>query len=347
MSAIDATCPQCGAQYKLTQEQLSVAQGQVRCGACMHVFQAIPSATPQVSPVDDSRSEFVDDKSDDDILIQDEPNELDSFSIDLKGINRSGESNFFDDFEEVDVISQKETQGHVDESWAEDLIDEVESMPDPKPRQAAKDNAENIDDFANEIKLKPNNLNDLGFDEADKAGLLNRITPEPVELKVVKDHSAAINLMLSLLLVGFVISAVAQFLYFTADTLGRNPELRKTYSVFCELSGCVLPEQFSIKDISASSTHQNPHAVYEGALVFETVITNHAKFRQPFPNIELYFKNLKDEVIAARKFSPSEYLRGEIATSKTMPIRQAIHLALEINDPGSQATGYELKLSYD
>ena len=78
----------------------------------------------------------------------------------------------------------------------------------------------------------------------------------------------------------------------------------------------------------------------------ETVITNHAKFRQPFPNIDVYFKNMKDEIVAARSFKPSDYLRGVIATSKTMPKRQPIHVALEVNDPGIDATGYELKLSY-
>ena len=75
-------------------------------------------------------------------------------------------------------------------------------------------------------------------------------------------------------------------------------------------------------------------------------MTNHAKFRQPFPNIDVYFKNMQDKVIAARSFEPSEYLRGVIATSKTMPVRQAIYLSLELDDPGSKATGYEIKLSY-
>ena len=55
---------------------------------------------------------------------------------------------------------------------------------------------------------------------------------------------------------------------------------------------------------------------------------------------------MDDQVIAARSVKPSEYLRGSIATSKTMPVRQSIHLAIEINDPGDEATGYEVKLSY-
>ena len=348
MSTIDASCPECGAEYKLTSEQLAVAQGQVRCGACMNIFQAVPSvaaaiAEPETEEVFGDEEEVFDDASDDVVIIQDDASNVESLSDSMSNslINRSGEGNFFEDDASVDVIAEEEP---VDESWVQDLMDEAEELPEP-PVSKAQD-ASNIDDFAAEIQLKQSDYNNLGFDENDKAGLLSRITPEPLELKVVRDHSSAINLFFSLLLVTLVIITAFQVLYFQADTLGRKPEWRKTYTEFCKLAKCELPEQYSIKDISAGSTHQKQHSVYQGALIVETVITNHAKFRQPFPNIDIYFKNMKDEVIAARSFMPSEYLRGAIATSKTMPVRQPIHLALEVNDPGVNATGYEVKLSY-
>ncbi len=346
MSTIDASCPECGAEYKLTSEQLAVAQGQVRCGACMTIFQAVPSPSPSIDEqvlVDDV---LIDDTlHDETILIQDDESlgEMSSELSRTSAIDRSGEGNFYDDSDTVDVV-EREEENFVDESWTKDLMDEAEELPEP-PKPKAQD-ATNIDDFADEIKLKQPDYNDIGFDETDKSGLLNRITPEPLELKVVRDHSSMINLFLSLTLVMLVIASIFQVLYFQVDTLGRKPEWRKTYASFCQLTACELPDQYSIHDITAGSTHQKDHNIYQGALLVETVITNHAKFRQPFPNIDVYFKNMKDEVVAARSFKPSEYLRGVIATSKTMPKRQPIHVALEVNDPGIDATGYELKLSY-
>ena len=32
------TCPNCGTRFKVTESQLQVAKGQVRCGACLTVF---------------------------------------------------------------------------------------------------------------------------------------------------------------------------------------------------------------------------------------------------------------------------------------------------------------------
>ena len=39
---IIAQCPSCESRYKVTSGQLKVAQGQVRCGRCLTVFEAIP-----------------------------------------------------------------------------------------------------------------------------------------------------------------------------------------------------------------------------------------------------------------------------------------------------------------
>ena len=34
-------CPNCGTQFRVTENQLSIASGRVRCGACLTVFQGI------------------------------------------------------------------------------------------------------------------------------------------------------------------------------------------------------------------------------------------------------------------------------------------------------------------
>jgi hypothetical protein len=312
----------------------------------MTIFQAVPNPLPEVTAESLDDEVIIDDILMDDVVDESEDLGLgtltDEFAApNASGIDKSGEGNFFEDSDNVDVVIQEEL---VDESWANDLLEEQENEPAPAPPKSH--DANNIDDFADEIQLKQTDDNDLGFDQNDKSSLLNRITPEPLELKVVRDHSGIVNFLLSLSFVVFLLAAIAQTLYFQVDTLGRKPELRSTYQVFCQLAQCTLPEQFSIKDISAANTHQKQHNVYQDALTIDTVITNHAKFRQPFPHIEVYFKNMQDKVIAARSFEPNDYLRGAIATSKTMPVRQPIHLVLELDDPGSKATGYEIKLSY-
>ncbi|NLY58064.1 MAG: DUF3426 domain-containing protein, partial [Gammaproteobacteria bacterium] len=48
-------CPHCQTRFRLTPEQLSVANGHVRCGACLEVFHAADAAAalsrqPQPTP---------------------------------------------------------------------------------------------------------------------------------------------------------------------------------------------------------------------------------------------------------------------------------------------------------
>lgn len=53
------SCPQCGTTFRVTQEQLSASQGNVRCGKCQHVFDALTRlaeipAAPATQPVTQS-----------------------------------------------------------------------------------------------------------------------------------------------------------------------------------------------------------------------------------------------------------------------------------------------------
>ena len=40
MSHAITRCPQCRTRFRVTEEQLRIADGSVRCGACLHIFQA-------------------------------------------------------------------------------------------------------------------------------------------------------------------------------------------------------------------------------------------------------------------------------------------------------------------
>ena len=40
-SSLQTRCPKCDTRFRVTDEQLSIAKGKVRCGNCMEVFNAI------------------------------------------------------------------------------------------------------------------------------------------------------------------------------------------------------------------------------------------------------------------------------------------------------------------
>lgn len=84
------------------------------------------------------------------------------------------------------------------------------------------------------------------------------------------------------------------------------------------------------------------HPTERGALMVDFVLQNSAHFEQPFPNLLLAFTNLKAEQVAARRFLPEDYLGGELAGVHLMPMRQPIHIAIEIKDPGLSALSYHI-----
>ncbi|MCY1412720.1 hypothetical protein D9M71_281350 [compost metagenome] len=84
------------------------------------------------------------------------------------------------------------------------------------------------------------------------------------------------------------------------------------------------------------------HPDFTGALIVDAIIYNRANFSQPFPLLELRFADLNGQLLASRRFKPSEYLSGELAGQGEMPPQTPIHISLDILDPGPKAVNYSL-----
>ena len=82
-----------------------------------------------------------------------------------------------------------------------------------------------------------------------------------------------------------------------------------------------------------------------GIITVDAIIQNDASYDQPFPEIELYFADLDNFPVASRRFTPAEYLQGEMAGKTVMPSAKSVHFALKIVDPGSKAPNYRLQIS--
>ena len=84
------------------------------------------------------------------------------------------------------------------------------------------------------------------------------------------------------------------------------------------------------------------HPDFAGALIVDAILYNRAPFSQPFPLLELRFADMNGQLLASRRFKPSEYLAGELAGQAEMPPQTPIHIALDILDPGTKAVNYSL-----
>lgn len=179
--------------------------------------------------------------------------------------------------------------------------------------------------------------------ENSTLSLLDSIEPEPVELVAEMTRSRRRSLAAKALIIAALLGLPLQYINYNFDRLAREPQYRPWFQSSCPTLGCQLPELHDISQVKSSNLMVRSHPKSSNALVVDAMMTNRADFKQPFPTLELQFTDIHGQIVAGRRFQPSEYLAGELTGSRMMPARQPIHISLAIIDPGSAAVNYQLK----
>ena len=172
---------------------------------------------------------------------------------------------------------------------------------------------------------------------------LRDIDQEPLQLDQFVKKSRWPALLWPLALVATLAFSAWQYLYFHFDELAHGAS-RPWLAQACSVLGCTLPAQLDLAAIRTNSLIVRSHPTRPGALAVDAVITNQADFAQPYPTLQLQFSDLNGAPVAGRRFQPGEYLSGELTGSRLMPVRQPVHIALEIIDPGPRAVNYQLSV---
>ncbi|MDY7563215.1 DUF3426 domain-containing protein [Pseudomonas sp. 10B1] len=145
------------------------------------------------------------------------------------------------------------------------------------------------------------------------------------------------------LLILLAVAALAgQYVWYHFDEMARQDQYRPWFQLACPQVGCNVPSKVNIDLLKSSNLIVRSHPDFKGALVVDAIIYNRASFSQPFPLLELRFADPNGQLIASRRFKPSEYLSGEMAGKAEMPPQTPIHIALDILDPGTKAVNYSL-----
>ncbi|MAZ87436.1 MAG: hypothetical protein CL693_07315 [Cellvibrionaceae bacterium] len=155
-------CPHCSTSFRITDDQLKTAKGAVRCGSCLQIFRALDHlqeeeiSTEETSAATPEESIPELDDFSDDALISDDMDQIeDTQSLALgelsddflqQGSFGENKGSLFD--REIKVRENQDND-HTDESWAVNLLDEIENEEDvPAPPAASKsdDSALSLED---------------------------------------------------------------------------------------------------------------------------------------------------------------------------------------------------------
>ena len=182
--------------------------------------------------------------------------------------------------------------------------------------------------------------------EKSEKPFLDHLDSEPVEFEMHDGGSMwerrAIAVPVVIVLCGLFLSLIAWIQF---PQLSKQEPYRSLYASACSVLGCELSPLVDRSAIRATNLVVRTHPVDESLLMVDTVLTNTAKFAQPFPYLDLVFLTESNQVKAARRLKPADYLAGELAGKEVMPTRQPVRVGLIIKDPGSDAVSYAISIA--
>ncbi|WP_158269333.1 DUF3426 domain-containing protein [Saccharospirillum sp. MSK14-1] len=352
-------CPHCSTSFRITDEHLAVANGSVRCGACLQVFSARshllngklktkPSDPPRPAAKTQPQSSAASQQSDDDdFLFEDDPN--DNF-----------EEFIFSDDDLLGEDSNDELDELSDAFW--DLSDDAPQRPtEPKPAAKAepapaKNDSESAFDISTDDEAdEPESSwmvdeDDESYDdEAEPGARENHATQLAQQLSTTDfdftdEPPQRGRRWLGLAVIALLLVTLAgELAWWQKDRYARLDPWRGLYQSACNLLGCELPPQQDLTNVKPSNVLVRNHPTVENVRLLDAILTNQAPFRQPFPTLILEYTDINGERVADQAFTPDDYLRGELTGIKLMPTNTRIYVSIPFRDPGSEAINYQLR----
>jgi predicted Zn finger-like uncharacterized protein len=304
-------CPECATTFRVSDEALQKASGQVRCGRCASVFNALtervdaegppgaddeaagapPAAAPREPPASPAppsarpeaagpapRTEAVD------------PTDV--------GI---GASSVADVVAEAELAAM-EPPGDVDTFSAEQVHEVLASLAQPPPPVA------------------PASWSPLGAQHPRAS------------------RWWSIGAMLAALLLG------TQIVNHFRATLAGHPAVGPWVQRAYDFVGITVTPHWDVRQYAildwVATAEPNPSGV--GSLKISARIQNRGPQRQPYPDVQLRLKDRWEEAVASRTFKPDEYLSRDAAHDRLMSPGETTHAEIEVVDPGPDAYGFEL-----
>jgi predicted Zn finger-like uncharacterized protein len=131
--------------------------------------------------------------------------------------------------------------------------------------------------------------------------------------------------------------------HFRSDIAGHatfGPLLTATYAALgAEITPHWDVRQYEILDWVATA---EPNARGLGSLKITARIQNRGPARQPYPAVQLRLKDRWEAAVGSRMFAPAEYLPRDTPRGRLMSPGETARAEIEVVDPGPDAYGFEL-----
>jgi len=312
-------CPDCDTTFRVTDDALKKANGQVRCGRCASVFNAYAERrdAPAEAPVPQAAAAPASAREPNAAPTQPAPaaanaqrSASDATPLVAPG-QRAGEAGAdpLEGLDVADVVAQLE----------EVVIDENADTGELAALTALNDDA-----------MPPAQVEAVLETEAIVDWQPSREEPPR------RSAWWGIGVLVALAALG--LQAVNHYRGELVKQPAVGSLIQSSYAV---LGLSVTPRwdvrQYDVLDWVASA---EPGSGGSGSLTVTARIKNHGPDYQPYPLVNLRLKNRWDAAVGSRTFAPTEYLAA--APRRLMAPGETARAQLEVVDPGPDAYGFEL-----
>lgn len=374
-------CPHCISRFDIPAAALQAADGVVRCGHCMQLFNAIDNAIdePATGKTDEAIAADAAPESQD---ATSQPDDHGGASTGSEALHDNDELNpplppepepedkaaddvalaepLFSLEIEMSTLTADENAAHetpftAPDNFTTSEIDETlepESLQDPN---FDEDNLERIalqqDDPADSPitqELATNDsASDFDFQQFDATPLLPSEVPSGTSQRW-RGYRIVASALISLALAATLITQWVLLTPHIQDE--RLTWLRDSLAPLCAYTHCyhdASAENYQSRGLVVVSHPSEPDA-----LVLKTTLHNTASRSLPFPDLALEFSGLDNQIIASRVFTAREYLGEEFLrqhqqshpnSGMLLSKNSAVTIELEFIDPGAAAVNYNIR----
>lgn len=331
------TCPQCEAAFYVTPEQLSAHRGDVRCGKCEHVFNALDRlaevASEPSAKAESAESESVGKAQSVTVgVAEPAPQPLPEAESPSKAT-----------VGDIEIIAEHDEPAEHDKlldeppkEVASEVTPQTKTVDQPPPAEQNISSAQpafSITDFS--VPPAANILSPTMMDDAarNKTGSARK--------------SGFLRFILMLLVLLLMLLALGQAAYFLrSDITARWPQARPYLEQACTWLQCkvTLPQNADLFAIDDSDLKEDTER--QGLIHLHTTLINHADYSQEFPLLELTLTDVNDKPLLRRTFEPQQYLPAGADIRRGVSARGRIDIRLSLTAEDKAIAGYRLFVTY-
>jgi predicted Zn finger-like uncharacterized protein len=334
-------CPKCALTLVVTAADLRVAQGYVRCGRCLNVFNALARLSEERPPTPPEAPVAPD------TAAAQPPEQTSALSLPpvSAGTEDTGEIEI-----ELDSGSVLVTSARAPSAPAASAQDAPPAeQPAPAPPAAGESQPAPAATAVTEPGAQPTWAALLPADP-EPSSLVE--TPEPQQTNTPQEPPESAfelgtrrpraGIAWTLGAGALTIALALQIVNHYRDALAANPALTGPLSAVYSALGVKLAPRWNIHAYDVRQLGASVAGAAAGEIVVRASVKNSASRAQPLPLLRVTLQDRFGNRIAARDVPPGDYLPSSAAPGSLLAAGDRVDATMVFVDPGPQAVGFEI-----